>query len=259
MLKFAVNFSFLFQEVDFLQRFHLAGQAGFKAVETNWTILDYDVATLLKTMSEAGVELIHFVAERSTVKDEEGIIGIPGREADFLVTADRAFKHAKALNCHKILFSHGFAPANPADLPKHEHTIVENLKKAGELAKQYEITVLLEPLCRPGVFVNSLKFAMSILKQVNMPNVKLQFDFYHAQKTDGNLTEFLRDNFDYVDHIQFGQVPDRHEPDSPGELNFDFLFGLLEELKYAGWVSAEYFPIGKTEEGLGWLQKYSNK
>ena len=258
MLKFAANFSFLFQEVDLLQRFSLAGKAGFKGVETNWTILDHDIETLNRIKSEAGVELIHFVAQLGTKEDDEGIIGIPGREGDFMVTAERAFNYAQALNCRKILFPHGFAPKNPADLPKHEETIVHNLKKAGELAADKNITVLLEPLSRPGVFVNSLKFGMSILKQVNLPNVKLQFDFFHAQKTDGNLTEFLRDNFDYVDHIQFGQVPDRHEPDSPGELNFDFLFGLLVELKYTGWVSAEYFPTGKTEEGLGWLHKYNN-
>ena len=256
MLKFAVNFSFLFQEVDLLERFSLAGKAGFKAVETNWAVLDHDAETLNKIMSEAGVELIQFVAQLGTKEEDEGIIGIPGREADFMLTAERAFNHAEALNCHKILFPHGFTPKNPADLPQHEQTIVHNLKQAGELAAHRNITVLLEPLSRPGVFVNSLKFAMSILKQVNLPNVKLQFDFFHVQKTDGNLTEFLRDNLDCVDHVQFGQVPGRHEPDTPGELNFDYLFGLLAELKYAGWVSAEYFPVGKTEDGLGWLQKH---
>lgn len=259
MLKFAANFSFLFQEADLLQRFSLAGKAGFKGVETSWEIFKHDVDTLNQAKKEAGVELVQFVAERGTTEEEEGIIGVPGREGDFLIVAQRAVKYAKELDCPRIMFSHGLTPQDPAERPKHEKTIVENLKKAGELAGACQLTVLLEPLSRPDVFVDSYKFGMSILKQVNMPNVKLQYDFFHAQKTDGNLTEFLRENLHYIDHIQFGQVPDRHEPDSPGELNFEYLFSLLRELNYTGWVSAEYHPAGKTEEGLGWINKYSSK
>lgn len=57
-------------------------------------------------------------------------------------------------------------------------------------------------------------------------------------------------------HIQIAQVPGRHEPDSPGELNFPYLFELLESLGYTGYVGCEYAPKGDTLEGLGWLRSY---
>ena len=56
-------------------------------------------------------------------------------------------------------------------------------------------------------------------------------------------------------HIQFAGVPGRHEPDV-GEINYPFLFDLIDELDYRGWVGCEYRPLGHTEAGLGWAVRY---
>ena len=73
---------------------------------------------------------------------------------------------------------------------------------------------------------------------------------------DGNLSRNLETYFPLIGHIQIAQVPGRHEPDSPGELNFPYIFKLLESLGYTGYVGCEYAPKGDTVEGLGWLRSY---
>ena len=77
-------------------------------------------------------------------------------------------------------------------------------------------------------------------------------DFYHAQIVEGDLAATFKDNFDGIGHVQIASVPDRHEPDD-GEVNYPYLFRLLDELGYEGWVGCEYRPRGATTDGLGWL------
>jgi len=96
--------------------------------------------------------------------------------------------------------------------------------------------------------------AHAIRTEVGAPNLKVQFDLYHAQIVEGDLTEKLRRWLPHIGHIQIAGVPGRHEPDV-GEINYDFLFRVLDELKYEGWVGCEYKPATTTTGGLTWLYR----
>ena len=87
-----------------------------------------------------------------------------------------------------------------------------------------------------------------------MPNLKVQMDLYHAQVVEGDLTTKIRRYLPHVGHVQIAGVPGRNEPDV-GELNYAYLFKLLDELKYDGYIGCEYRPVGNTAAGLGWLYK----
>ncbi len=89
---------------------------------------------------------------------------------------------------------------------------------------------------------------------VDRSNVKLQYDIYHAQIIAGDLARTLEANIHRIGHIQIADNPGRHEPGT-GELNYPFLFGLLDRLGYDGWVGCEYKPLTTTDAGLGWLSK----
>jgi hydroxypyruvate isomerase len=78
-------------------------------------------------------------------------------------------------------------------------------------------------------------------------------DLYHAQIVEGDLAVKLRQYIHGIGHIQIASVPERHEPDE-GEVNYRYLFRLLDELKYDGWIGCEYRPRGRTEDGLGWFR-----
>nr|XP_008164971.2 putative hydroxypyruvate isomerase [Chrysemys picta bellii] len=141
-----------------------------------------------------------------------------------------------------------------------ETTFVENLRYAADILAQEDMTGLLEPMnsriTDPRYFLTTPHQAAAILEKVGRPNLRLQLDIFHCQIMDGNLTQNLKTYFPLIGHIQVGQVPGRHEPDSPGEVNFPYLFQLLESLGYEGYVGCEYTPQGDTLEGLGWLHAY---
>ena len=90
---------------------------------------------------------------------------------------------------------------------------------------------------------------------VGATNLKVQFDCYHCQIVEGDLAITLRRDFDRIGHIQIAGVPDRHEPDQ-GEVNYPYLFELMDHLGYDGWVGCEYRPKGDTSTGLQWLRDW---
>ena len=76
-----------------------------------------------------------------------------------------------------------------------------------------------------------------------------------VQIMEGDVATKIRRWLPHVGHIQVAGVPGRNEPDT-GELNYDYLFRLLDELKYDGWVGCEYKPRAETIAGLGWAAPY---
>ena len=65
----------------------------------------------------------------------------------------------------------------------------------------------------------------------------------------------LRQYIAGVGHIQIAGVPERHEPDA-GEITYPYLFRLMDELGYAGWVGCAYRPNSGTAAGPGWLRPW---
>jgi hydroxypyruvate isomerase len=92
--------------------------------------------------------------------------------------------------------------------------------------------------------------------EVGAKNVKILYDIYQAQLGQGGITDFLDTHLDKVGHIQIAGAPGRHEPDRQGELNWPYIFDLLDAHGYDGWVGCEYVPRGDTREGLGWAKDW---
>uniref|UniRef100_H3ABU6 Hydroxypyruvate isomerase (putative) n=1 Tax=Latimeria chalumnae TaxID=7897 RepID=H3ABU6_LATCH len=190
-------------------------------------------------------------------KGEMGLGAVPGREVEFRDGLDLAVKYAKTLNCERIHIMAGRVPlgADRATVAgEMEDTFIENLKYASDVLSQAEITGLVEPIntriTDPRYFLNTPQQAVAVLQKVGRPNLKLQMDVFHWQIMDGNLTQNLQTYFPLIGHVQIAQVPNRNEPDSPGEVNFSYLFSLLEELGYEGYVGCEYKPRGNLENRI---------
>ena len=107
----------------------------------------------------------------------------------------------------------------------------------------------------PGFFLQTVTQARAILKELGRPNLKVQFDAYHAQIMEGDLTTLFRACIPDLGHIQIANPPDRHEPDR-GEINYPFFFEEVDRSGYDGWINGEYVP---TEAGLGYLQTYAER
>jgi hydroxypyruvate isomerase len=137
-------------------------------------------------------------------------------------------------------------------------TYVENLSWAAEQDRGIEF--LIEPINTrdiPGFFLNRQDHAHEIVQLAEAANLKVQMDLYHCQIVEGDLAMKLKAYLPTgrVGHLQIAGVPERHEPDL-GEVNYTYLFALIDSLGYSGVIGAEYRPRAATSAGLGWFQPF---
>lgn len=257
MPKFAANLSMLFTEHDFMERFAAAAAAGFAGVEYLFPY-DYEAEAIHSALSANGLKQVLFnLPPGDWGAGERGIAALPGREEEFRTSVATALHYAEVLDCPQMHIMAGIVPAT-ADEQTCRETYINNLRyAAAEFSKQGK-TLLVEPLNlrdNPGYLLSRQEAAVETCKQVGATNIKVQFDFYHCQIVQGDLTRTLESLLPHVGHIQIAGVPDRHEPDT-GEINYPWLFDRIDTLGYDGWIGCEYRPQGKTLDGLAWGRKW---
>ena len=259
MPRFAANLTMMFNERPFLERFAAAAQAGFKGVEYLFPY-EHDKSALKQALADNGLtQVLHNLPAGNWQTGERGIACHPDRVKEFNEGVDRAIDYATALGCSQLNCLAGMPPAgaDPADV---RATFVGNLQRAASKLKAAGIRLLIEPINTrdmPGYFLNTQAEAHAIREEIGSANLKVQMDLYHAQIVEGDLETKLRRYLPHVGHIQIAGVPDRHEPDI-GEVNYPYLFRLLDKLGYPGWIGCEYRPANGTAAGLGWMAPYLN-
>ena len=257
MPKFAANLSFIFQEVDFLDRFAAAAACGFKGVEY-LSPYEYAPEVIAERLRQHGLEQALFnMPPGDWAAGERGIGALVGREDEFRAGVDTALDYARATNCRILHAMAGVLPAGQ-DRARAERIYIANLQHAADRLGAAGLILVIEPINTrdiPGYFLNTTTQAMAIIEQTGRANLKLQLDLYHVQIMEGDLAHRIRALADHYSHVQIAGNPGRHEPDV-GEINYPYLFDLLDELGYAGWVGCEYRPRGETKAGLGWAKRY---
>ncbi len=255
MPKFAANLSMMFNEQEFPQRFAAAAKAGFEAVEFLFPY-DYSPTEVGQWLKENNLQNVLFnLPPGDWAAGERGIAALPGREAEFRAGVAKAIEYALALGTPQLHMMAGLIPSG-SDLALHRKTYLANLKFAAQALAKHKLNLLLEPINTrdmPGYFLNTQAQAHELRVESGESNVKVQMDFYHAQIMEGDLAETFKKYFKDIGHTQIASVPKRNEPDD-GEVNYPYLYQLLDEMGYEGWVGCEYRPKGKTEEGLAWFK-----
>lgn len=256
MLKFSANLSTMFGEVDFLDRFQRAA-AGFKAVECQFPY-DWEKEALAEKLDRYGLQFVlHNLPPGNLAAGDRGIACLPDRVGQFQEGVGLAIEYARALKCPRLNCLSGKIPPHASAeglLP----TLVENLRFAAAALEKENITLLVEAINTrdiPGFFLNTTRQALWLLDEVNHPNLKLQYDIYHMQIMEGDLTRTIQENLARIGHIQLADNPGRHEPGT-GEINFPNLLRAIDETGYDGWIGCEYQPAGNTEAGLDWMKPY---
>lgn len=257
MPRFAANLSTMFTDRPFLERCAAARAAGFTAVECQFP---YEVAAadLKAELAAHGLRLLLLnTPPGDFAAGERGLAGLPGREADFRRALDRALAYAETLDCPQI---HVMAGVQPQGTSREAclATYKANLRIAAEAAEAAGRLALIEPINTrdiPGFLLNTPAEGAALVEELGLPALRLQFDFYHAQIMAGDLAKSFERHLPLIAHVQIAGVPERQEPDV-GEINYPYLFELLDRLGYQGWVGCEYVPAGRTEDGLGWALRY---
>lgn len=271
MPEFAANLSWMYAELPPDARFEAAARDGFTGIEI-LSPYAWPVAELKSLLSAHGLSLVLINAppagtdkasiEQAWATGQKGISCLPGREAEFKAGMALALAYAHALSCPRVHVMAGVVPEG-VDRETVQPTYVTNLRQAANMAAPLGIDVLIEPINTrdiPRYFLNRQDHAHEILREVGAKNLKVQMDLYHCQVVEGDVAMKLRKYIPTgnVGHIQIAGSPGRNEPDI-GELNYPYLFSVLEELGYQGWVAGEYKPVrglqpNATGEGLGWLR-----
>jgi hydroxypyruvate isomerase len=257
MLKFSANLTMLFNEVDFLARFEKAAKAGFKGIEYLFPY-EWGKDQLINKLGESSlIQVLYNLPAGNWSAGERGIACIPGRETEFQEGVGKAIDYAKALGCFQINCLVGLTPQN-VPVEKIRATLINNLRFAAKALDNEGIRLLIEPLNdrdMPGFYLVHTADALQIIKEVGHPNLWLQYDVYHMQIMEGNLTKTILDHLSTISHTQIADNPGRHEPGT-GEINFANLFKAIETAGYDRWIGCEYKPAGRTEDGLQWLSLY---
>jgi hydroxypyruvate isomerase len=260
MLRLAANLSWLYQDIPFMDRFAAAAAHGFGAVEFLFPY-DFpaaDIAAQLKT--HRLTQALFNLPPGDWSKGERGLATLPGREADFAAALETALGYAQALDCRRIHVMSGLI-ATGADLSLMRRTYLDNLKRAADRTAKSGIMLCLEPINRrdiPGYFLNTTSEAAKVIADVGAPHVKIQFDLYHCQVSEGDLVRRAEKLLPLIGHVQIAGNPDRNEPDV-GEANHLYVLDALDRLAWDGYVGLEYRPKTTTAAGLGWARKYGIK
>jgi hydroxypyruvate isomerase len=255
MPRFAANLAYLFTERPFMERFAAAAAAGFKAVELQFPY-DQSPSAVRSQLERHGLTMLGINTPPGRAAGQSGLAAVPRHEAEFAALFRQALDYVVAVGGRQIHVMAGQVP--PEQRPAAETTFVGNLTRAADTAADRNITLLIEPINprdRPDYFLTRAEHAVAIIAKVERPNLRIQFDFYHAQIVGGDLLRRFEKHLPLVGHVQVAAIPTRHEPDE-GEVNYPAIFAELDKLGYEGWVGAEYRPRGRTEDGLAWARPY---
>lgn len=260
MPKFAANLSMMYTEHAFLDRFKAAADDGFGAVEFLFPY-EHPHAELAARLADNGLQQVLFNAPPGDwLAGERGMACLGERRDEFRRgILEQALPYALALKCPRVHVMAGLMPLG-LERPALRATYIDNLAWAAREAASVGIDLLIEPINRrdiPGYLLNRQDDAHEIVLEIGAPNLKVQMDLYHCQIVEGDLAMKLRKYLPTgrVGHLQIAGVPDRHEPDL-GELNYPYLFDVIDELGYEGHIGCEYRPRARTSAGLGWLRSY---
>lgn len=256
-MRLCANLSMMFNEVGFLDRFEAAAKAGFKGVEFLFPF-DHDPAEIRRRLDDNGLQQVLFNAPPGQWdKGERGTASLPGRQSEFQDGIKRALDYAAVLGNRMVHVMAGIPTGVPPVTAAALYAA--NLSWAAEHASKAGVRLVIEPINHrdmPGFFLNTMAQGAAIAEALGPDRVGLQFDIYHCQVTEGDVTKRMTEFMPVIAHMQIADVPDRHEPGT-GEIGWEFVFRHIDSLNFNGWVGCEYRPAGETNAGLAWRERYN--
>ncbi|MGY3689846.1 hydroxypyruvate isomerase [Vibrio coralliilyticus] len=257
MAKFAANLSMLFTEVDFLERFDAAAQAGFSGVEYLFPYA-FDAEQIKQKLEQNNLTQVLFnLPAGDWDAGDRGIACDPSRIEEFQSGVALAIQYAKVLGNTQVNCLAGITPAGVSQQDAHAAFVI-NLRYAAQALQEAGLRLVIEAINTrdiPGFFLNTTEQAKAVIKEVGSDNLFIQYDIYHMQIMEGDLAPTMSANIGQIAHVQLADNPGRHEPGT-GEINYPFVLKHLDKLGYQGWVGCEYKPKTTTTEGLDWLNLY---
>ena len=243
MPKLSVCVEMVYDDEPFHERITRAAEAGADAVEF-WDWRGKDLERIERTADEAGVPIVGCVAG--------GTLTDPDAADDAVEIVRESIATAADLGIPTLIATTG-PDQEGLDRTTQRETIVDVLSRVAPDAEAAGVTIVLEPLNtavdHPGYYLETSAEGFEIVDAVDSPNVRLLYDVYHQQITEGNVIQTLTANIDRIGHVHVADVPGRHEPGT-GELDYENILGAIEETEYDGYVGCEFSPTGDADEAV---------
>ncbi len=239
--KISIMLWTVFNKLPFEERLEKVAEAGYHAVQltgesAKWT--DEEFRQYNKKRTELGIKFDTCAGLRYGAGD-------PGVRDAFLDDIRAQLPMMEKLDCPSLIVMSGNVVQGLSPQAQHD-SCVEGLKRAADLVDAKGITLLLENIDleeNPHYYLWSVPEAFKIIEEVDHPNVKFLYDFYHAQISGGNLITNLQKNAEKVGLIHIADVPGRHEPGT-GEIDYVNIYKKLGGLNYNRYVAMEFHPSG---------------
>ena len=245
-MRISANLGFLWTDLPLPEAIRAAGRAGFDAVECHFPY-SVDPTAVKTALNDAGLPMLALNTDKA---DGMGLAAVPKRASEARTLIDQAIDYATSVDADMVHVMAGFA-----DGPVAGAIFVDNLLHALDRVEGTDITLLIEPLNAidaPGYYLNNTEQAANIISAIGSNKLRLMFDCYHVQITEGDLKRRLSDLLPIIGHVQIASVPDRGEPDH-GEVDYPDIVSHLATIGYTGDIGAEYRPRTTTDDDLGWL------
>lgn len=245
MPNLSVCIEMIFRDLPFTERIAATRAAGLDTVEF-WGWRNKDLEAVRAACEEHGVRVATFGM------DTGGPL-VAGDGIDALIQGAReSIAAARPLGVQTLLCTTGNALSGRSQEEQHQ-AVVRKLKAVAPVLEDAGVTAVLEPLNvlvdHAGYYLVTSEHGFRIVDEVGSPSVKLLFDIYHQQITEGNVIRNLTDRIEKVGHVHAADNPGRHEPGT-GELNYAVIFKKLDEAGYEGYIGLEYRPSGDATASL---------
>lgn len=236
--KFAVNVEMWWSKLPFLERVKMAAAYGYPAIEF-WPHQNKDLDALADLTDKLGIEVTQFTAWgfRPGLND-------PQNHDRFETAIRDGCAVAKKLRCKLMTVVGGDDQPGMTQEQMHEN-IITGLKRVAPLAEAEDVTLILESMNirvdHKGHCLYGSPPAIRICEEVNSTHVKINWDLYHMQISEGDLCGRLRDGFAQIGYLQLADNPGRNEPGT-GEIHYNRVLKEAHDLGYRGYVGLECRP-----------------
>ena len=249
-MKLSVCTDAVFKGKNTVESMKKIRNSGYTSFEF-WSWWDKDIDSIIKAQEELGMEVVAFCTQMISLVDAtQRCLYLEGLKETILV--------AKRFSCKTLITQTGDELVGVSREKQHE-SLVEGLRLCAPILEKAGITIVMEPLNtlvnHKGYYLTSSDEAFQIVKEVGSPNVKVLYDIYHQQITEGHLIARITGNIDKIGHFHAAGNPGRHELYN-SEINYDYIFTTIDNTEYSGYMGLEYFPI---EDAIVGLEKLKGK
>ena len=249
-LNLSVCVEMIFNNLPFEERIKAVAAAGYGAFEF-WGWSNKDMPAIVKAADQAGLTIASLCVEY------QGALVDPNNRDNFLAGARLSIDQAVNYGVKTLIVTTGNEIPNLSRWAQHD-AILTGLQAIAPYAEDKGVTLVLEPLNilvdHKGYYLASSAEGFDIVRAVASPNVKLLYDIYHQQITEGFLIPTITANLPLIGHFHCADVPGRHEPGT-GEINYVNVFRVIAESDYQGYVGLEFMPTGTPEAALAQVRK----